>query len=863
MIPRHGALLFLAIYLLVSFTSPVQAQSAALAEALKQGEQLVEPEAQVQTEVVIPIGVAVHDGWIELTSLVSPEHPPVVLPLAQHPEDAESARWTPKLPNGPAMLCYGAKGFAVRCVETYLFRGPIGDYLGPLEIEVEWQRGTPIHGRYVSQDAPIAAARVALVPTDIRSPRAFTMPFAATFKTATPEKAPLGTASGKTTSGDDAAITAPQGRLEREVLSDSEGAFVLPEVAPGSYFLETLLPTGRLHRSEAFDLPQRSVSQGRLAASEEQLIFWDLGDIEVLDGAALEIRVQSTTGEMVSGAQISARQGKTVEDLLSFRATTGDDGIAVLSGFQVESAMQLSCSAPGFVSHHEDLPTVPALLLCDLEPTATLSGSVVLSGGGVSFNDAVSSRDTVSSNSSQIEQAWVSLRRLPEDGEITPSDIEAKGDTSDDRQTTALSPQSSANLFDEEPSGVLDHLAQAAQTVSRQVDSEGGFAFRELPAGNYELTAAAPRHEVLIEEVSLRAGEIRQHGTLRLMAGRQVDIVVVDATSGAVLRDVLVQSVNPPGAVDGITDEEGELAFTTRSDRGLDLRLQAEGYADALRHLTAEDLVRDKPLDRRQVRLELQRPGWIRVVIFDEALDDPCRGCTVILTPPGLELQTDELGQIISPPLEPGSYRVYRPRLTHLGSTVVEQADAERRYAKVKAGKTSLVRFGEERQIVRLTFDSDLPRDWSLRAQTPYHAERVQQRQDGSFEVRHLQGEALDLYLLFYDPRLGRMSEVRLSTLPANLSVRELKLKLRRSAIEGRLTTWQGEPLVGKPVQLASLERGIYAKVWTDGEGKFHVPYAPEGVFGLHVGQRNMRFVSVSPAQQVDVGTIQLEPGRF
>ncbi len=800
---------------------PVTAQPELLIEALQRSDEfdgLAELTSQVETEVVIPTGAAITNGWLELTSLTLPEQPPRAMALPDRRAEDASLRLPPDLPIGPAVLCYDAEDFALRCQETYIYRGPLGDYLGPLEIEVEWQRGTPVRGRYLSQGLPLAGARVALVPAELTSQRPFTAPLGP------PED------GGR--------------RLQREVTSDDQGIFRLPALAAGRYFLETLLPSGQLQRSPVFELPEARLNRQRLAADDQQPLFWDLGDLETLNGLSVEVRVQSTLGEMISGAHIKARQGTSVESLTNFQATTGSTGIVSISGFRAEDALQISCAAPGYISYREELPSVPPLVLCDLQPVAELSGLLI------------------SSSDDPLTGGWVTLTPLPPTDD--PEVPETTADTAETLAGADDGPLASPRNWRSDATQWQDERPfEDAAARSQAVGLEGTFSFLDLAAGRYQLEAAAPGHEVWSQEIRIEAGEDQRLGSLRLMTGRQVDILVVDATTGAALPEVTVRALHPPGAVDGVTDDKGSLSFATLSDRGLVLQLSHEDYAEARRRLSAEDLRQDRPLEGGPIQLALHRPGWVRVVIYDEALEAPCRGCNVVLTPPGLEMRTDELGQALSPALEPGTYRIYRPRLSHLGSTVVEQPDAERRYAKVKAGKTSLVRFGEARRNIRLTFDPPLPPDWSLRAQTPYHAERLEAAADGSFAIRHRAGEALDLYLLFLDRQLGKMSEIRLATLPAALTGRDLEIKLRRSAVHGRLATWQGQPLAAQAVELWTLERQRYAKVWTDAEGHFHVPYAPEGVFGLIVGQRSMRFVSVSPNQVVDVGTVQLEPGSF
>lgn len=831
--------------------SSVQAQPEVLIDALRRGDELLDVTAAVQTEVVVPADRLLEHGWLEITSMTLPEKPPLTVALPRRTEEDEPLRLSPQLPNGPAMLCYGAEGLAVRCREAYLFRGTSGEFLGDLEIPVDWQGGFAVGGRYLTRGEGLAGARVAVVPSGLVSQRAFTLPLG-------PKDDSPGDIDTARDTGTAADQTTSTGRvmLEREVVSDADGFFTLPPLASGDYALETLLPSGRLHRSEVFSLPDLRTSRQQLAAAESDRVVWDLGEIEVQDGLGVEIRVQSATAfEPIADAQITARQGWTADDLINFQAASNASGIARLSGFRLELPTHLRCSAPGHLTLELEFDVVPALVLCDLEPMASLTGSVR------------------TPDNEDITSAFVTLHRLPDEALAEAENADAENKPSRSNRPAVEVPSFgdpwTRNPLDTGPdSGAPSGNSLPGTKVgSYGVDDSGGFDVPGLAPGTYRFTVAAPQHEVWVQEVILAPGEERNLGTVRLLPGRAVTLQVVDAEGGHGLDGVQVHSLQPAGAVQGATDEDGNFEFATRSDHGLTLRFEADGYAAAERHLRASELTQDDPL-AEPLRIALQRPGWVRVVIFDEAQGAPCRGCPVHLTTSTssktvASLTTDELGHVLSPALEPGSYRVYRPRLSHLGSTVVEQVDAERRYAQVKAGTTSLVRFGDERRQVQVRFDQGIPRSWGLRASTPYHAERLMQEPDGSFHVHHRAGETLELSLLIYDPGVDKMADVYLGTLPADLSAERLTLRLRTSAVRGRFTTWDGEPLAGQPIELATVERRHMARVWTDAEGNFHIPHAPEGVFGLHIGQRNMRFVSVSSSQTVDVGTVLLEPGRF
>lgn len=231
----------------------------------------------VSSELIVP-AADLEVGWLELTPLASDRKPLVVRLGDRRAEDGEK-RLAPDLPAGPMMLCSGGAPYAVRCEEIYWQRrlavAPEDD-----EIEVELATGVGITGRYLLDRWPVEGARVAVVPADLEAGRPYTQP--------------LGRGAG--------------GRMAREVVTDGGGSFVLPAIAEGRYFLETLLPSGRVHRGEPFDLPSERAVRVAAVADDVVAVSWDLGDIDVADGPVVEIRVRDPVGRPRPSDRASGEQ---------------------------------------------------------------------------------------------------------------------------------------------------------------------------------------------------------------------------------------------------------------------------------------------------------------------------------------------------------------------------------------------------------------------------------------------------------------------------------------------------------------------------------------------------------------------------
>ena len=722
------------------------------------------------SELVVERG-QLENGWLELTPLAI-DAPAVLKPLRDRTAENDELRLEPGVPPGAAMLCTGAAGSGVLCEQVFLQGEAWVEPGESLEIPVRFEPGVTVVGRYLLDAWPVAGARVAVVPATMTADRPFTMPLALEL----------------------ARSRAPA--ILREVASDGDGCFVLPPLAEGEYFLETVLPSGRVHRGEPFELPALEVVRLRTAAGAKAVV-WDLGEIDVADGLTVQFQVTDLEGEPIAGARVAGRQGETPASLINYEATTDAAGFAALSGFSVGESVRLTCRQPGYRTFEQDYPLLPVLVSCALEPLAGVRGEVLAIDG------ALPPGTRVSAEAITVEPA-------------------AKAD----------------------PSPV-------------SVDAGGRFTLDQLAAGEYLLKAAAPGFEVETRTITLVPGERLELETIVLLYGRALEARVVDAETGEPIAGAELSAASPPGAAREVSDEDGELVLATRTRETLILRLSADGYAPREVELTPEKLAEREPLV-----LEMERGGRIRAVVWDESTGLPCQSCRLVIEPSSVELSTGAAGEALSEIMKPGWYRVFRPRVSHLGSTVIRQDDAEMRHVKVRRGETSTVRFGERRRSVRVIFQPSPGAGWTLSARTPSRTERYHPDPSGGFRVRHRRGESLDLFLHRWEPETGAEVEVRQATLPAGFTAAELVLPLAGARLDGR-ATGGGKPLAGVRVRLRGLDHALHATAHTRPDGGFAIPHLPAGVYSVVLGERGVQFVSLRAGQALNLGTFTLTAGSY
>ena len=604
----------------------------------------------------------------------------------------------------------------------------------------------------------------------------------------------------------------PAPGTERRVPTDEAGQFTTPPIAEGDYFLEVHLPSGRIFRTTTFTLPDPPRVRLEAAASDEDRIFWDLGLIDVTDGLLLSLQVLDTTDEPLPNVLVSGRQGSRSEDLQSYQLRTNPEGRATLGGLRVEEPLFLTFDGTGYRLIRQRFDLAPAVLTVRLEPLASVRGEVLTVFGEVLPNAKV-----------QVEPLEVF------DGPISfppPSeDLEAERTP----PTVTASPSA----------------------------TDGSFRVAGIVAGRYRVTAAGPGHEVREVEVTLDPGENLDLGPLLLSPGSLFEGRVVDAKTGEGIPGAELRALRPAGAFLEITDVEGAFELSTDGQRIIEYQVTAETYA-------AKTVQLNPAQQEDPIEIELVPGGNLLCIVYDAA-GRPCRGCRLVIQPGNIELTTNAAGKAASPSLTPGLYTIYRPRITHLGSRVIEQTDARLRRARVEAGEITEVTFRDDGGIAQTVRFAPRPGPrYRLRARGLRGEEIANPNPDGSFPLGSPPNEPVTLYLHYYDPDSNHETWTFQGAFPplspGDPPVRTLPLhpgELRaRVLIDGR-------PAVGARIRLVSLVGEAIAEARTDAEGHFRIRHTVPGVYNLMIGERPVRFVSVLAREVVDVGVFELFGGSF
>lgn len=386
-----------------------------------------------------------------------------------------------------------------------------------------------------------------------------------------------------------------------------------------------------------------------------------------------------------------------------------------------------------------------------------------------------------------------------------------------------------------------------------QTQDDGSFSFEDLVPGRYDLVAAVPGLRAAERQVSLRQGERRALPPIQLLAAAELTGLLLEDSPGETpVAGARVTVVEPPGGGSAVSDQEGRFQVRTGSDLAIRLEVRADGFPPE----SVEVSPGHPPEEPLEVRL--RRGGYVRVSVWDEENDAPCLGCSVSMMShdrpsPGI-LLTDRQGEVVSPPLAPGSWQVYLEALRSSGSYVTVRGGDNIRLVEVESGVTTPVRFGERRISIEVSFSSPPPAGWTLQAVGPAGVAPARRQDDGSFLLRKSPGESLVLGLAD-----GAGRTVRQTTVPPAFEEPLLRLPLHDTEVHGILLAGE-EPLGLEPVRLVpTTAPSLAASAWTDGEGGFSVPYLPPGTYRLIAGDRAVATVQVTAGAATDLGPISLQ----
>lgn len=723
--------------------------------------------------------------WLEVTPLAG-DATARLWRLGDLKEDDEGMTLDPKLPPGPALLCTGARRLGVRCEEIYLDRAPPVDFVGPEIVWANFSFGVSVQGTFLLGAEALEGVRVGVVPAGLVVDGPFTMP--------------LGFRDGE---------------LLREIESDEEGRFELPPLAMGTYFIEAVLPSGRVYRGDPFELTSLEALELSRAPEAGERVVWDLGILDVADGLILEVRVLDLEDQPLPDVRVSARQGNSATDVQTYELYTDGEGVARLGGLGVESPLWIALEAPGYRSLRQEHALAPALLTVLLEPLASMTGEV-LGFDGLGPPEAVIAVENLS---------------------VAPAPV----------------------TFPPATQTLPERLPTANAPRMLQLGSAGQFSVNDLVAGRYRMTVTAPGYEVRRREVELTPGERLDLGPMLLAAGRAVEGRVVDAETEEGISGAEIRIVEPPGAALAESDAKGEFEFATASDQSVTLRVEAEGYASVSLKLTPARLRAEEPLE-----IALERAGWILTQVFADASGTPCQGCPLVIQPGNIELRTNAQGEALSPSLAPGAYRVTRPAVNHLGSMVIEEPEAALRHARVKRDKITVVRFEAKERSLVVRFDPRVAPRTRLRARGTGGEQIVLPAADGQFTLEARPGERLELFLHLYDPATDRETQIYQDTLvgPADGLVKEHVLPRRSTEVHGVVRVDQ-KPAAGVRVRLRTLNGITWAESSTHPDGRFRVPHLPPGAYVVMIGERSVHFISLADRQRLDLGTFDVISGSY
>jgi hypothetical protein len=646
------------------------------------------------------------------------------------------------------MVCRGAPGHATTCAARVLSAGEA--------VGIDFEPGSRVAGTCFEAGEPAKRARVAVVPQGLSTPRPFTLPL---------ER---------------------DGRLlERFVETSENGSFLLPELAPGDYFLEITYPSGRVETTEPFTVARRQPERTPSGATPAAPIL-DLGRFEVVPGLAVDFLVTDLGGLPVAGADVGGGQGSSARDWKIFHGRTDEEGHAVVSGFKADIPVQLTCRAPGFepATFHFEAP--PGWLDCTLSPLVALEGWVVDPDG------------------EPIEGATVSL----------------------------------------------------AGTSVREVTREDGlFHLSELTVSEHQLTLAAAGFEAEEIEVTLSPEEeLHILPPVTLHPAPLLSGLVRDGQSQEPVARAVVEILSPPGAGRAVSDDDGEFTLTVASASGLRLEASAPGFAPRQLDLSAERLGLDEP-----VVIELSRGGRIEVRVWDEQQGGPCQGCMVWLDgPSSLKLLTDEKGEALTEPLDPGTYSLQRPALHQLGSQTVVEGGQEIRSATVRPGETTRVELGERVVFQTLLLRPGAPAGWKLTAESPTRYEAYWPEADGSFRVRRKPDQAMTVSLTGPPGPGGLGPSILLGTLPPDPSPATETLDLPDTVARGFVER-DGEPVSQAPVELISAADGtVWARTFSLDGGRFELSHAPSGVYLLRIDGQVVRSLSLARGERSELEEVAI-----
>ncbi len=681
-----------------------------------------------------------------------------------------------KMAPGSVLLCMGGEDRAVGCTELWLD----SDTDAPQSLDLKndaSSTGRAVTGRVSLGGAAVSGAAVSVVPASLRTTRLIVLPLAW-----------------------------PKGSKEpiRQIATDRDGRFTLPELAAGEYRLLVRLSGGRMDHSTTFKVtPPPNTSSHRRSPSSASTKPQDLGTLDFPVGLRLTVAVTDLNGTPIPGAQAGAAQPSPEGeehpgDMTLFSVNAGGDGVAVLDGLAPDLRAVVTCQAPGYDFWRQEFDEPPVSVDCRVAPLARIAG-----------------------------------RLVDEDGEPL-----AKG-----RVTLAGG------------SGFGSGAVEAAVVGAKD---RGHFAFEGLEPASFQLSAASPGRAAKSLPLALEAGETRNLGDILLEPGSEWRCRVVDGSESedepAPIAGATLSAVSPQGSLlPATTDTEGEAQLEGPASGPLTLDVRAPGFAP--HRVAVPESVRS--LNAPPFEISLYRGGWVEAHVWDEKTGGPCAGCQIELagSGPAQSLSTDSSGTARSEALAPGTWNASLARIQGYGTVVTRSGGDDVRTVTVTAGMTAEVRFGDPKETLQVVLSPPLEyAAWRLLVREASGALHVYEIDaSGSATVRRPAGGAV-LSLL------GDGETIEVGTLPEDADDPTL-VEAPTGVVTAQLPQDLGasgtgaEPL---PLVLVNIATGRKAaEVSVRAGAQIRVPFLPDGVYALQAAGRTLATASVSGGGETDLGELR------
>ena len=387
-------------------------------------------------------------------------------------------------------------------------------------------------------------------------------------------------------------------------------------------------------------------------------------------------------------------------------------------------------------------------------------------------------------------------------------------------------------------------LTPGAQTA--KADGGGRFSFGNLDAGAYRLTAAAPGRKPERLAVDLPSGARRALAPIALAPGREVRGLVRDAATKSPIAGATLSAVDPPGAAEAESAEDGTFALTTDDAGKVTVAVDAAGYPEKTVEVPLQTGDGAAPWV-----VELSPGGRIEVDMWDEEADGPCQGCSATINGPAApqSLIADGSGIAFSAPLAPGVYSASRVEVKSLGWVVQVSGGREIKQVEVRAGETARVSLGERRRRIAVRLHPDVA-GWELFAAAGMRSGVAEILGDGSRRIEKPEGQAVRL-------SLGRgYVDVELGLLAADDDRRVVDLDLPQTEVSGAV---RGEHAPAALLLISAADPSRRASTPLPADGRFSIPFLPPGLYTLLVDGRAVRSVEVRTDGSTELGEIEVE----